>query len=151
MTKSTVTRTWVAGLAVFAAGIVASIVGVFLMLAYGGVFTQIAGTNNYDFTPNMNGFFWTAVAIIVVGGLITLVGSVVQLAAWIGGLFNSYLLPSKSWFAILLAGGVLSFVFAPIGFATMLAYVVAAPDGEPYRQPQMPAPMRPAAPLAPTV
>ena len=150
MTKSTVTRTWVAGLAVFAAGIAASIVGVFLMLAYGGVFTQVGGTSNYDFTPNMNGFFWTAIAIIVVGGLVTVVGSIVQLAAWIGGLFNSNLLPSKSWFAILLAGGVLSFVFAPIGFAAMLAYVVAAPDGEPYRRPQVPAPMQPVGPLAPT-
>ena len=150
MTKSTVTRTWIGGLVVFAAGIAASIVGVFLMLAYGGVFTQVAGTNNYDFTPNMNGFFWSAVGIIVVGGLISLVGGIVQLAAWIGGLFNSYLLPSKSWFGILLAGGVLSFVFAPIGFAAMLAYVLAAPDGEPYRQSQTPAPMRPAAPLAPT-
>jgi len=150
MTKSTVTRAWIAGLAVFAAGIVASIVGVFLMLAYGGVFSQVADTNNYDFTPNMNGFFWTAVGIIVVGGLITLAGSIVQLAAWIGGLFNSYLLPSKSWFAILLLGGVLSFAFAPIGFAAMLAYVVAAPDGEPYRQPGTPVQMKPAAPLAPT-
>lgn len=145
MTKSTVTRTWVGGLAVFAAGIVASIVGVSLMLAYGGVFTQVAGTNNYDFTPNLDGFFWTAVAIIVVGGLITLVGSIVQLAAWIGGLVNSYLLPSKGWFAVLLLGGVLSLGFAPIGFAAMLAYVVAAPDGEPYRKARTAAPMQPAA------
>jgi len=144
MTKSTVTRTWIGGLAVFAAGIVASIVGVFLMLAYGGVFTQIAGTNRYDFTPNMSGFFWTASAIIVVGGLITLVGSIVQLAAWIGGLVNSYLLPSKGWFAVLLLGGVFSLAFAPLGFAAMLAYVVAAPDGEPYRKAQSAVPMHPA-------
>lgn len=149
MTKSTVTRTWVGGLAVFAAGIVASLVGVFVMFAYGGVFTQVS-TNKYDFTPSMDGFFWTAIAIIVIGGLITLIGSIVQLAAWIGGLVNSYLLPSKSWFLILLLGGLFSFVFAPLGFAAMLAYVVAAPDGEPYRQPQANVPMRPAAPLAPT-
>ena len=145
MSKSTVTRTWVAGLAVFAAGIAASMVGVFLMLAYGGVFTQIAGTNNYDFTPNLNGFFWTAVTIIVAGGLITLVGGIVQLAAWIGGLVNSYVLPGKGWFTVLLLGGVFSLVFAPIGFAAMLAYVVAAPDGEPYRQAQPAVPMHPAA------
>lgn len=151
MTKSTVTRTWVGGLVVFAAGIVVAMVGVFLMLAYGGTFTQIAGTNNYDFTPDMNGFFWTTVGLIVVGGLITAIGGIVQLAAWIGGLFNSYLLPSKSWFVILLLGGLLSFFFAPVGFAAMLAYVVAAPDGEPYSQPRAPAPMQPVGPLAPTV
>lgn len=149
MTKSTVTKTWIGGLAVFAAGIVLGIVGVFLMLAYGGTFTQIAGTSNYDFTPNMNGFFWTTIGLIVVGGLITLVGSIVQLAAWIGGLFNSYALPSKGWFVILLLGGVLSLAFAPIGFAAMLAYVVAAPGGELYRRPQVPAPLQQATPLAP--
>ena len=150
MTKSTVTKTWIGGLVVFGAGIVASIVGVFLMLAYGGTFTQIAGTNNYDFTPDMNGFFWTTIGIIVVGGLISLIGSIVQLAAWIGGLFNSYLLPSKGWFVILLLGGVVSLAFAPIGFGAMLAFVVAAPDGYVYRRTQAPAPMQQAAPLAPT-
>jgi hypothetical protein len=149
MKKTTITKTWIGGLVVFAAGIVLAIVGVGLMFAYGGTFTQIAGTNNYDFTPNLGGYFWTTIAIMVFGGFVTLIGSIVQLAAWIGGLFNSYLLPSKSWFAILLAGGLLSFVFAPIGFAAMLAYVVAAPDGEPYAKPLAPA-VEPRMPLAPT-
>jgi hypothetical protein len=149
MKKSTITKTWIGGLVVFAAGIVVAMVGVALMFAYGGTFTQVAGTNNYDFTPTLDGYFWTTMGITVFGGSLTLIGSIVQLAAWIGGLFNSYLLPSKSWFAILLAGGVLSFAFAPIGFAAMLAYVVAAPDGEPYARTQAPA-MKPNMPLAPT-
>ncbi len=148
MRKSTITRTWIGGLVVFAAGIVVSIVGVVLMLGYGGTFTQVAGTNNYNFTPDMSAFFWTMVGVTVFGGVVALIGSIVQLAAWIGGLFNSYLLPSKAWFATLLAGGVLSFAFAPIGFAAMLAYVVAAPDGEPYAQRR--APFMTQTPLAPT-
>lgn len=148
MKKSTISRTWIGGLVVFAAGIVVSIVGVALMLAYGGTFTQVAGTNNYDFTPNMSAFFWTMVGVTVFGGVVSLIGSIVQFAAWIGGLFNSYLLPSKAWFAVLLAGGVLSFAFAPFGFAAMLAYVVAAPDGEPYAQRR--APFMAPTPLAPT-
>jgi hypothetical protein len=134
MAKSTITRTWIGGLVVFAAGIVASMVGVFLMLGYGGTFTQVAGTNNYDFTPDMSGFFWTAIAVVVVGGVIALAGGLVQLVAWIGALFNSYSLPEKTWFVILLLGGLLSFFFAPFGFAAMLAYVIAGPDGLPYRQ-----------------
>lgn len=151
MSKSTITRTWIGGLVVFAAGIVVAMVGVFLMLAYGGTFTQIAGTNNYDFTPDINGFFWTTIGLIVIGGVVSVAGGIVQLAAWIGGLFNSYALPSKEWFAILLVGGVLAWFFAPIGFAAMLAYVVAAPDGEPYRKMAAPMPARQAAPpLAPT-
>jgi hypothetical protein len=148
MRKSTITRTWIGGLVVFAAGILVSIVAVALMLAYGGTFAQVAGTNNYDFTPDMSAFFWTTVWVTVFGGVVSLIGSVVQLAAWIGGLFNSYLLPSKAWFGVLLAGGLLSFAFAPIGFAAMLAYVVAAPDGEPYAQ--RPAPAMTQTPLVPT-
>ena len=147
MTKSTITRTWIGGLAVFAAGIVASMVGVFLMLAYGGTFTQIAGTNKYDFTPDLGGFFWTTVAVIVIGGLVAAVGGVVQLAAWIAAMVNSYALPEKGWFLVLLLGGLLSFVFAPIGFAAMVAYVIAAPDGAPYRTPSYPAAARPTGPV----
>lgn len=151
MTKSTITKTWIGGLVVFGAGIVVAIAGVFLMLAYGGTFTQVAGNpNNYNFQPNMNGFFWTTVMLMIIGGLIALIGSIVQLVAWIGGLVNSYMLPSKTWFAVLLVGGILSFAFAPIGFAVMVAYVIAAPDGTPYRQAQTPTRLQQAGPLAPT-
>jgi len=148
--KSTITKTWIGGLVVFAAGILVSVVGVLLMLAYSGTFTQIVGTNGYNFTPDINGFFWTTIGMIVLGGLITLIGSVVQLAAWIGALFNSYMLPSKDWFLILLLGGVLSLVLAPIGFGVMLAYAVAAPDGVLYRQTQLPTAMPQPRPLAPS-
>lgn len=150
MTKSLITKVWIGGLAVFAAGIVVAIVGVFLMLGYGGTFTQVAGTNNYDFVPNMNGFFWVTIGLIVAGGVIGLIGSIFQFAAWIGGLVNSYVLPGKGWFLVLLLGGLLSFFFAPIGFGAMIAYVIAAPDGAQYRQAQVPAPAQQPRPLAPT-
>lgn len=150
MTKSTITKIWIGGLVTFAAGIVVAIVGVFLMLAYGGTFTQVAGNpNNYDFMPNMNGFFWLTIGLIVVGGVIALVGGIVQLAGWIGALVNSYMLPDKTWFFILLLGGILSFAIGLIGFAVMIAYVIAAPDGTQYRQPAAPAPAQPTT-LAPT-
>jgi len=150
MTKSVITKTWIGGLAVFAAGILVAIVGVFLMLAYGGTFTQVAGNpNNYDFTPNLNGFFWTTVGLIVTGGVIALAGSIVQLAAWIAAMVNSYALPDKTWFVILLLGGLGSFFFAPIGFGVMVAYVIAAPEGTLYRT-HTPAPTQQPRPLAPT-
>lgn len=69
MTKSMITKVWIGGLAVFAAGIVVSIVGAFLMLGYGGTFTQVAGTSNYNFVPNINGFFWLTVGLAVTAGL----------------------------------------------------------------------------------
>jgi hypothetical protein len=149
MTKLTISRTWIGGLVAFAAGIIVAIVGVFLMLAYGGTFTRIDSTGNYNFTPDMNGFFWTTIGVIVVGGVIGLIGGVVQLAAWIGALVNSYMLPEKVWFLILLLGGLLSIAFAPIGFGVMVAYVIAAPDGAPYRQGQTPTAQQPR-PFAPT-
>jgi hypothetical protein len=148
MTKSMINKVWIGGLVVFAAGILVAIVGVFLMLGYAGTFTQIAGTNNYDFNPNIDGFFWLTVTLIVAGGFIGLIGIIAQFVAWIGGLINSYWLPEKAWFVVLLVGGVLSFAFAPIGFAAMIAYVVGAPDGMPYRQTQVAAPQP--RPLAPT-
>ena len=122
MTKSLITRVWIGGLADFAAGIVVAIIGIFLMLAYGGTFTQVADTGYYNFNPDMNGFLW------VTGGLIGLIGSIVQFVASVGGLINSYRLPDKAWFFVLLLGGVLSLGFAPIGFAAMIAYLIAAPD-----------------------
>lgn len=150
MTKSVITRLWIGGLAAFAAGIVVGLVGVFLLLAYGGTFTQVAGTNNYNFVPNMNGFFWVTVGLIVVGGVIGLIGGIVQFAAWIGGLVNSYGLQDKTWFLVLLLGGLLSFFFAPIGFAAMIAYVIAAPDGALYRQAAASTPAQQPRPLVPT-
>lgn len=150
MTKSTITKTWIGGLAVFGAGIVTSMVGVFLMLAYGGTFTQAVEANNYDFRPNMNGFFWVTIALVVTGGLLAFVGSIIQLVAWVGAVVNSYALPERTWFAAMLAGGVLGLAFAPIGFAVMIAYVVAAPDGAQYRTHAPTAPTQQAGTLTPT-
>lgn len=148
MTKSAITRTWIGGLVVFAAGIVVAIAGVILMLGYAGTFTQVAGTNNWEFQPDVNaGFFWTSIVVMSIGGIVAMIGGIVQLAAWIGALVNSYLLPEKTWFLILLLGGLLGFAFGLIGFAAMVAYVIAAPDGTPYKQAP---PVQQPRPLAPT-
>jgi len=151
MTKPMITKTWIAGLVVLAAGLVVAVVGVALMLAYGGTFTQIAGTaNSYTFVPTLDSFFWSTVVVIVVGGVLAAIGGVVQLAAWIGGLVNSYRLPDKTWFAVLLLGGVFGLAFGLIGFAVMVAYVIAAPEGRLYSRPEaQPAAPRPST-LAPT-
>lgn len=50
--------------------------------------------------------------------------------AWIGALVNTVQLPDKTWFAILLVMGLLSF-----GFIAMVIYVIAGPkDPESARQ-----------------
>jgi hypothetical protein len=148
MTKSAITKLWVSGVAVFFGGIVVSLVGVFVLLAFGGTFNGTPGSGDYRFTPDLGGSFWTAIGVIVTGGLGVLGGALVQLAAWIAGLSNSYALPDKAWFVVLLVTGLLGLTFPPLGFAAMVAYVVAAPDGAPYR-PVSPPAGRPAPPLVP--
>src|SRR5690349_8524206 len=125
MTKSTITRTWVAGLAILAAGLVIGGISIGLMLAYGGTFTAARNGDGYDFVPSTGSFFWTTVGFTVLGFTAAAVGGIVQLAAWVGAMINTNRIADKTWFSVLLIGGLLGLVFAPIGFAAMLAYVVA--------------------------
>ena len=142
MTKSQITKAWVGGLVTFAAGIILALVGVFVMLAFGGTFTQVGSNpNNYTFTPDLTGTFWIGVCVIVVGGLIALAGGIVQLGAWVGALVDSYRLVDRTWFVVLLVGGLLSLVIAPAGFAAMLAYVIAAPESSVRPQTAAPPPV----------
>lgn len=149
MTKSTITRTWIAGLVVLAAGLVVGGISVGLMLAYGGTFTAAPSGNGYDFVPRTDSFFWTTVGFMVLGFTAAAVGGIVQLAAWIGALINTNRVADKTWFGVLLIGGLLGLVFAPIGFAAMVAYLVAGPDGMLVQQ-QPATPGTPHATLAPT-
>jgi hypothetical protein len=148
MTKSTITRTWIAGLVVLAGGLVVVGLSVGLMVAYGGTFTAAPTGDGYDFVPRLDSFFWTTVGFMVLGATAVVAGGIVQLAAWIGALINTNRIPQKTWFAVLLVGGLLGIVFAPIGFAAMVAYVVAGPDGMMVEQ--QPAPGTPQRALAPT-
>jgi hypothetical protein len=129
MRKPTITKTWIAGLFVLAGGLLVGGLGVALMLAFGGQYTPAPSGNGYDFTPTLNGFFWVTIGLIVVGFTGAAAGGIVQLAAWIGALVNTYQPADKTWFAILLVSGLLGFAFGLLGFAGMVAYLVAGPDG----------------------
>lgn len=139
MTKTTITRTWFAGLIVLAAGLLLGGISLGLMLAYGGQFTAAPNGTGYDFIPRLDAFFWTTVSLMIIGFTVAAVGGIVQLAAWIGALVNTYQLADRTWFIVLLAGGLLSLAFGLVGFATMVAYLVAGPDGIPAR-PLVPVP-----------
>jgi hypothetical protein len=129
MKKSTIVRTWLGGLVALAAGLLVAAVSIGLMLAYGGTFTQASSTGGYDFVPTLDGFFWMTVGGIVIGCAFAAAGGLIQLVAWIGALISTYRVPDKTWFAILLAGGVLGLAFGLVGFAAMVAYLIAGPDG----------------------
>jgi len=138
MKKSSVTRVWIAGAVAMAAGLVAVGVGVILMLAYGGSWAQAPGGTNYEFAPSFNNPFWAGVVVVCVGGVVAFAGWIVQIIGWVGGMANANRLPDKTWFTILVIGGIIGFFFVPVGFAAMLAYIVAAPDGFAYSSPHSP-------------
>lgn len=138
MTKATITRMWIAGLIVLVAGLLVGGISVGLMLAFGGTFTPAATGNGQEFVPRLDGFFWTTVGFTVVGFTIAVVGGIIQLAAWIGALVNTYQIEDKAWFIGLLIGGLLGLGSGIIGFAAMVAYLVAGPDGVRAQAPQTP-------------
>ncbi len=148
MSKRTITRLWIAGLVVLVVGLVAGGVSLGLMFAYGGHFTPARSGNGSDFVPTLDAFFWTTVGVAATGFTIAIAGGIVQLAAWIGALVNTNLVPDKTWFIVLLVGGILglSFSVGLLGFAAMVAYLVAGPDGMTSQQPHtLPSDLRPAA------
>jgi len=150
MKKSTVTRTWLGGLVLLALGLLVVGISIGLMLAYGGTFTKAPTGNGYDFVPSYDSFFWTTIGTMIAGFAAAAIGGLVQLAAWIGALVNTYRLLDKTWFVVLLAGGVLGLAFGLIGFAAMVAYVIAGPDGMVAGQPRNLAPASRPSSLAPT-
>ncbi len=121
------------------------------MLAYGGHFTPAAKGNGYDFIPTLNGFFWITVSLMVVGFTVATGGWIAQLAAWIGAIINTYQMQDKTWFVVLLVGGFLGLGFGLIGFAAMVAYLIAGPDGKEAHPAQGATPAPPSATLAPNL
>lgn len=69
MTKRTITRTWIGGTVVLAGGLLAAIIGLCLMLAYGEHFTPALNGNGYDFHPTLNPFFWGTLSLTCVGAI----------------------------------------------------------------------------------
>jgi hypothetical protein len=56
--------------------------------------------------------FWVLVSFIVLGGIVVLGGIAVQLVAWIGAVINTNRLVDKTWYNVLLWGGVAGIVFS---------------------------------------
>jgi hypothetical protein len=138
MSKRTITRLWVAGLVVLVVGLVVGGVGLALMFAYGGHFTTAPSGNGSQFIPSLDDFFWTTIGVMATGFSIALIGGIVQLAAWIGALVNTNQLQDKTWFIVLLVGGLVGFSVGLLGFAAMVAYLVAGPDGLASQRPDTP-------------
>jgi len=120
MSKSVVTRLFIASLIAFATGAVIATTGVVLAIA-NDVFV-IAGSELVGVRGGA--LAWSLLGLGIVGGLVIAGGLISGLVAWIGALLNTWQLESKTWFAVLLLTGIFNF-----GFIAMVAYVIGGPDG----------------------
>lgn len=129
MRKSVVTPVWLWGLVAIVVGLIGVGLGTGLIFAAGGTWINYGWPAGSEFTPTLDGFFWSMVTLASLGGLVLLGGVVAQLVALVGALINTYALPDKAWFVILLVGGVLGAVGVLVApFAVMVAYLIAGPD-----------------------
>lgn len=138
MTKTAISKIWIAGLIAIVAGLIVGGVSLGLMLANGGHYIPAANGNGYDFIPRLDGYFWSTVSFMIGGFTVVAAGGIAQLVAWIGALVNTYPLADRTWFVVLLAGGLIGMAFGLVQFAVMIAYIIAGPDGAHARQPQFP-------------
>jgi hypothetical protein len=138
MPKSTIARLWWGGLAGIAAGLIVAGISFAVMMTLGGTFNARPDGKSYDFIPNYGPTFWWTVTTAALGGLIALAGGVAQFVGWIGALVNSWRLPEKAWFVLLLVLGIIGHVF---GLVMMIVYLLAGPDSTKLQPaPQAPSP-----------
>jgi hypothetical protein len=119
ISKKTITR-------LFVGAVVAAVVGLVLGLASLG--TALASDaidfgGKYVVDVNGGAGAWTALGLVAVASLLLLAGTVAAVLSWIGALLNTWQLEDKTWFAALLALGLLG-----VGVIAMIAYVVTGPD-----------------------
>jgi hypothetical protein len=135
MKKSTITKTWLAGLAVLVAGLIVGGISLGLLLTKGGYWVQVPGTTSWNFHARTDSYFWTTLTWVIVGFSVAAIGGIVQIVAWIGAVANTAGLQDRTWFTILLVGGLVGLVSGFVGLAAMVAYLIAGPDGTALRQP----------------
>jgi hypothetical protein len=120
MTKSSVTRLFIASLIAFGTGAVVAIIALLVALASNVLVT--AGTEILAVRGSV--LAWGLLGLGIGGGIAMLGGVIAGLVAWIGALLNTSQHESKAWFIVLLLTGIFNF-----GFIAMIAYVIAGPDG----------------------
>jgi hypothetical protein len=120
MSKKHVTRLFVGAIVAVGAGLVLGFAALWAALASDAI--DVGGGDVID--VNGGSGAWTALGLIIIGSLAILGGTVAAVVSWIAALLNTWQLENKTWFAALLALGLLG-----LGVVAMLAYVVAGPDG----------------------
>ena len=155
MTKRIITIWWLIGTGVLVVG---GLLALFSSLALASHIGALTGDFQPDATFVPDGYFWTLVSFIILGGITIIAGFIVQFVAWIGAVINTNRLMDKTWFYVLLWCGIGSIILGPafglgalVWWGLMIAYLVGGPDGMAI-EPMMlrPTPAEPAKTLAPT-
>ena len=120
MSKKNIARLFVGATIAVVAGVVLGIAALLAALASDAI--DLGGSDYID--VNGGSGAWTALALVIVGSMVMLGGTIAAVVSWIGALLNTWQLEDKLWFGALLAGGLLG-----LGVVAMIAYVVAGPDG----------------------
>ena len=120
MSKRNATRLFVGAIVAVGAGLVMGFAALWAAMASDAI--EVGGSDVVD--VNGGSGAWTALGLVVVASLAILGGTVAAVVSWIAALLNTWQLEDKTWFASLLALGLLGF-----GVVAMIAYVVAGPDG----------------------
>ena len=120
VSKKTVTRLFVGAAVALGVGFVLGVAALWAALASDAI--DIGGSHVVDVNGGPGA--WTALALLIVGSLVILGGTIAAIVSWLGALLNTWQLEDKMWFGALLALGLLG-----LGVVAMIAYVVAGPDG----------------------
>jgi hypothetical protein len=129
MAKPTITKTWLAGLIVILVGIAIAGVATLIWLAHVVSVTQ----NGAEYVADSS--FWTTVGFWWMGGILAGAGAILQVAAWIGAVVNTYRFAAKTWFNVLLWFGIVGLLTSPlfglgalVWMGAMITYIIAGPD-----------------------
>ena len=120
MSKKNIARLFVGATVAVVAGAVLGIAALWAALASDAI--DLGGSDYID--VNGGSGAWTALALVIVGSMVMLGGTIAAVVSWIGALLNTWQLEDKLWFGLLLAGGLLG-----LGVVAMIAYALAGPDG----------------------
>jgi hypothetical protein len=120
MPKKNIARLFVGATVAVVAGVVLGIAALWAALASDAI--DLGGSDYID--VNGGSGAWSALALVIVGSLVMLGGTIAAVVSWIAALLNTWQLEDKLWFGALLGGGLLG-----VGVIAMIAYVVAGPDG----------------------
>jgi hypothetical protein len=120
MSKTAVTRLFIASGIALVAGAALSVAAIWLAIVNDVFVTagpDIVGIHG-------SAVAWSLLGLGLVGGVAVVGAFIGGIVSWVSALLNTWRLESRAWFAVLLLLGIFN-----LGFFAMVAYLVAGPDG----------------------